>query len=224
MISSPPNHRLGEERQFRIVIAALEVFSKSSFGDATTEEIARRAHVSKRDLYAAFPDKHAILAAAIDLVLETGDENLQRVISDVQPDSASLQETLEIVGLTLVSEILSPASGFVFRLASSECVEEPAIGTTYFENWYTHRSRTINQFFSQLLGKAKARKGRSLDTSLASKHFLGLITHLPQLTACIGMLTAWNAKSIQAHVRSSVECFLNAYPDFVSKQRSGRYA
>jgi AcrR family transcriptional regulator len=77
-----PKQQLGEERQYRIVIAALEVFSKSSFGDATTEEIARHAHVSKRDIYAAFPDKHAILTAAIDMVLQAGDENLRRVISD----------------------------------------------------------------------------------------------------------------------------------------------
>ena len=125
-----PKQQLGEERQYRIVIAALKVFSKSSFGDATTEEIARHAHVSKRDIYAAFPDKHAILTAAIDMVLQAGDENLRRVISDSQRDIASLQETLEIFGLALVSEILSPSSGFVFRLVSSESVKQPAIGAT----------------------------------------------------------------------------------------------
>jgi len=216
MISSPQNQPFGEDRQSRIVIAALEVFSKSSFGDATTEEIARHAHVSKRDIYAAFPDKHAILTAAIDMVLQAGDENLRRVISDSQRDIASLQETLEIFVLALVSEILSPSSGFVFRLVSSESVKQPAIGTAYFENWYTRRSRTIAQFFSKHLAKANGRTGRRFDANRAAKHFVDLITHLPQLTACIGMLDMWSPKSAQAHVRSSVECFLKAYPGLAS--------
>lgn len=212
MISSPPRRQLGEERQSRIVIAALEVFSKSSFGDATTDEIARLAHVSKRDIYAAFSDKHAILTAAVDMVLQTGDENLRRVISDVQQSGTSLREILEIIGLALVSEVLSPSSGFVFRLVLSESVGQPAIGTAYFENWYNRRSRTVAQFLSKRLIKNNGKPGRSLDTNVASKHFVGLTTHLPQLTAGVGMLEMWNSRSVQAHVRSSVECFLKAYP------------
>jgi AcrR family transcriptional regulator len=212
MISPGPKHPSSEERQSRIVVAALAVFSKSSFGDATTDEIARRAHVSKRDIYAAFPDKHAILTAAINTVLQTGDENLHHVIADSKKNIASLQETLEIIGLTLVGEILSPLSGFVFRLVSSESVGQPAIGTAYFENWYARRSTTVTQFFSKRPAKIKGRNGRPLDAKLAAKHFISLVTHLPQLTACIGMLDMWNPKSIQAHVKSSVECFLKSHP------------
>ena len=74
MISSHSDRRLDEERQSRIVIAALEVFSKSSFGDATTEEIAVAPGFQTRHL-SAFPDKHSILSVAIDMVMQTGDEN-----------------------------------------------------------------------------------------------------------------------------------------------------
>jgi len=217
MISSHSDQRLVEDRQTRIVIAALEVFSKSSFGNATTDEIARCARVSKRDLYSAFPDKHAILTAAVDMVLQTGDENLRRVISDAQKNSASVQGTLEIVGLALVGEILSPSSGFVLRLVSSESVVQPEIGSTYFEKWYTSRSRTVGKFFSNCLAKAKKRINGPFNSDIASRHFLGLVTHLPQLTACIGMAETWNLKSIQAHVRNSVACFLKAYPEVAKK-------
>ena len=213
MISPGHEQQLGDDRQSRIVIAALAVFSKSSFGDATTAEIARHAHISKRDIYAAFPDKHAILTAAINMVFQTGEEHLRVVIADSQTHASSPQEALEVIGLALVGEILSPVSGFVFRLVSSESAEQPAIGTTYFENWYTHRNRTLSQFFFRLLAKSKARDDRTFDATLASKQFLSLITHLPQLTACVGMLNTWNAKSIQTHVKRSVECFLKAYPE-----------
>jgi AcrR family transcriptional regulator len=212
MVLSHPRQQMGEERQTRIVFAALEVFSKSSFGDATTDEIARLAHVSKRDIYSAFSDKHAILTAAINMVLQTGDENLQRVISDVQQGGSSVQEMLEIIGLALVSEILTPSSGFVFRLVLSESVGQPAIGTTYFENWYNSRSRRVAQFLSKRLIKSNGSAGKPLDTGVASNQLVGLITHLPQLTAGVGMLEMWNSKSVQTHVKSSVECFLKAYP------------
>lgn len=212
MISLPPKQQLGKERQARIVIAALEVFSKSSFGDATTDEIARRAHVSKRDIYAAFPEKHAILSAAIDMVLQTGDESLRRVISDVQQNDLPLKEILETIGLALVSEILAPSSGFVFRLVSSESVEQPSIGKEYFENWYARRGRTIAQLLSKRWTEKSRKANRPGYTSLASRHFVSLITHLPQLTVSIGMLDMWSPKAAQVHVRSAVECFLKAYP------------
>jgi len=224
MILSGPKHQVDEERQTRIVIAALAVFSKTSFGDATTDEIARHAHVSKRDIYAVFPDKHAILAAAIEIVLQTGDENLRRVISDSHRDHASPQEALEIIGLTLVSEILSPSSGFVFRLASSESIEHPAIGAIYFEKWYTRRCRTIAQFLSKDLAKSNGKTNGSSDTHQASRQFLSLVTQKPQLTACIGMREMWSANSAQSHVRSAVECFLKAYPGMAIKSRLRHHA
>jgi AcrR family transcriptional regulator len=193
--------------------AALEVFSKSSFGDATTEKIARRARVSKRDIYAAFPHKHAILAAVINTVLETDGENFTRVVTDSR-EAANLQERLEIIGLALISEILSPVTGFISRLISSEIVNQPPIGAIYFENWYNRRSQLISQVLFKHLAARKGKSRRLHDADQASKHFVALITHLPQLTVGVGMREIWNAKSVQAHVKCAVERFLKAYPSF----------
>ena len=207
-----PIHQIGEERHSRILIAALEVFSKASFGDASTDEIARRAHVSKRDIYAEFPNKHAILAAVINMVLQTGDEDFRRVISDSNHNRASQRERLEVIGMALMGEILSPLTGFVSRLVSSECIGQPPIGAIYFENWYARRSQLITQAFSERVARTKTRTRRSCDVNLASKHYIALIAHLPQLSASTGTNRIWNPRSIQAHVRSAVECFLKAYP------------
>ena len=221
MRSLGPSNPVGEARYTRIVTAALEVFSKSSFGDATTDEIARRARVSKRDLYAEFPDKHALLAAVISTVLESGDQNLQQVISDSQKAPRSLRERLEIVGLALMTEILSPLSGFVSRLVSSESIEQPPIGAIYFENWYTRRSQLVAQVLAgstQRAGRNGHTNGngngrpRKVDTRQAARHFVALITHLPQLTACVGKHEVWTPRSVQAHVRDAVDCLLKAYP------------
>ncbi len=203
--------RIPEERLSRIVSAALEVFSESSFGEATTDKIAHRARVSKRDIYAAFPDKHAILVAVINMVLQNADESFTRVITDTQ-ETATIEQRLEIIGMTLVGEILSPVTGFVSRLILSESARQPPVGVIFFENWYARRSQLIAQILAEHVANAKERTRHHYDTGQASKHYMALITYLPQLTAGVGMREIWNPKSIQAHVQSAVECFLKAHP------------
>lgn len=202
----------GDERHSRILTAALEVFSKSSFGEATTAEIARRARVSKRDLYAAFPDKLAILTKVIETVLENGEANLRRAIADSQKAHPSIEVILEIIGLALVSEILSPLEGFVCRLAFAESAGHPPIGEDYFKNWYSRRNQIVAQALSRCFAEVKGLSRMPYDRNQASRHFLALVTHLPQLTVSLGMTGMWNPKSVQGHVKNSVECFLKAYP------------
>jgi AcrR family transcriptional regulator len=107
------------------VTAALDVFSDFSFRDSTTDEIARRARVSKRDIYAAFPHKHALLIEVIKTVLEADDESFTHVVS-LTGESTSLDERLEVIGLALINEILSPVTGFLCRVISSESISADA--------------------------------------------------------------------------------------------------
>ena len=67
-VTAPPRPRArgsdGSTRE-RALTAAFAVFRKRGFSGASTLEIATRAQVSKRDLYALFGSKHAMLAACI---------------------------------------------------------------------------------------------------------------------------------------------------------------
>lgn len=191
----------------------MEAFSESSFRDATTSEIARRASVSKRDIYAAFPNKHAILIAVLNMVLEADDENLTNVIS-LTEGSKHFEERLEIIGLALINEILSPATGFLCRLIASESFDQPKIGAIYFQGWYTRRTELISQVLSLRLSGTGQSERRYHDTIQAAKHYVALTTHLPQMTASVGMRDIWNSGSVQAHAKCAVECFLQAYPGF----------
>jgi AcrR family transcriptional regulator len=51
--------------QARILGAAFKAFTQDGYAGTSTLEIARRAKVSKRDLYANFSSKHAVLVACI---------------------------------------------------------------------------------------------------------------------------------------------------------------
>lgn len=211
--STGPAGQFLDKRLTRIVAAALEAFSESSFRDATTDEIARRASVSKRDIYAAFPNKHAILIAVINTVLTADDENLTNVIS-LTKDSKSFHDRLEVIGLALMNELLSPSTGFLWRLISSESIDEPKIGALYLESWYERRTEMISEILSTRPGAARKFARRSHEAKPAARHYLALVTQLPQMMASVGMRDSWNAKSVEAHVKGAVECFLKAYPNF----------
>jgi len=202
-----------DERFNRIAAASLEVFSEFSFRDATTDEIARRARVSKRDIYARFPSKHDILLAVISLVLQTNEDRLIQVVALTQ-ESTSLRDRLEVIGLALINEVLSLATGSLIRIVSSESMGQPQIGVLYFEKWYVRRAELISRLLERYVGHASEHLGahRSRESSQAAEHFLALVTHLPQMTTSVGMRETWNSKRVQAHVKSGVECFLNAYP------------
>jgi AcrR family transcriptional regulator len=200
-----------DERHSRIVTAALEVFSEYSFRDATTDEIARRAKVSKRDIYSKFARKHDLLAAVIDTVLQADEENFINVIS-LTAEFTSLQERLEVIGLALVNEILSPATGFISRIISSESIDQPEIGAIYFKTWYIRRGDLISQVLSSHMGQTGKRTQRMQEATQAARQFVALITHLPQLSVMVSMRDMWTSKSVQSHVKSSVVCFLKAHP------------
>jgi TetR/AcrR family transcriptional regulator, mexJK operon transcriptional repressor len=205
-----PQGNSKEERMGRIIAASLAVFSEYSFEDATTEEIARRARVSKRDIYAHFPDKHALLIATLNEALQTEVFNIMKTIKRTRR-MPSLQKKLETIGLTLVNEILSAAMSVLTRLVAAESINRPLIGIVYFENGSVRRTILIAEVLSQCI----AEKGMpALDTFQAAEHYLALVTHRPRLTTSVGMHHVWDSASTKAHVVSAVECFIRAYPSF----------
>jgi len=199
-----------EERVGRIVAASLEVFSEFAFQDATTEEIARRARVSKRDIYAHFPDKHALLIATLNEALQAEISSIMKTIKRTQR-MPSLQKRLEVLGLTLVSEALSAAMSVLMRLVAAESINRPLIGIVYFENGIVRRTILISEVLSQHIA---ARKMPPLDTIQAAEHYLALVTYRPRLTTSIGMHHVWDSASLKKHVVNAVECFIRAYPGF----------
>ena len=54
-----------DDRRKRIQEAAFGIVKERGYAQATTLEIATRAKVSKRELYALFDDKQAIIASCI---------------------------------------------------------------------------------------------------------------------------------------------------------------
>src|SRR5215831_16027233 len=97
----------------RILEAAFEAFKKNGYAAASTLEIARRARVSKRELYALVGNKQQMLSACIS-------ERARRlqVSADLPTphDRETLARVLASFGTQLVREVGNPMVVAMFRL------------------------------------------------------------------------------------------------------------
>ncbi|HKV47051.1 MAG TPA: TetR/AcrR family transcriptional regulator [Candidatus Acidoferrales bacterium] len=111
----------------RILDAAFAAFMKSGYATTSMLEIATRAHVSKRELYASVGNKQEMLIACIN-------ERAKRL--DVPADlpvprnRATLARVLASFGAKLVHEVSDPTVIAVFRLAIAEVAKAPEVART----------------------------------------------------------------------------------------------
>ena len=110
--------------QERILGAAFEAFTEDGYAGTSTLAIARRAKVSKRDLYANFGSKHAVLVACIMRRAER-----MRLPPDLPAPRTRqmLASTLTGFATKLVGEVSHPSVIAMFRLAITEATRSPEI-------------------------------------------------------------------------------------------------
>jgi AcrR family transcriptional regulator len=108
----------------RILDAAFSAFMEGGFAATSTLEIATRARVSKRELYALVGSKQEMLAACI----RERAKRLQMPAGMPEPhDRETLSRMLETFATQLLREISDPTVVAVFRLAIAEAVRAPEV-------------------------------------------------------------------------------------------------
>ena len=108
----------------RILDAAFAAFMERGFAETSTLEIATRARVSKRELYALVGSKQEMLAACI----AERAKRLQMPAGLPEPhDREALARTLAAFGTQLLREVSDPTVIAVFRLAIAEAVRAPEV-------------------------------------------------------------------------------------------------
>jgi AcrR family transcriptional regulator len=122
----PPGDALPRER---LLQAAFAVFREHGFADASTLEIATRAQVSKRDLYALFDSKQAMLAACITERAGRMRQPLN-LASQVPQSREALEATLVQFGKSILHGLSDPDVLAVYRLAIAESARTPDIART----------------------------------------------------------------------------------------------
>ena len=112
----------------RILRAAFGLFMERGFAATSTLDIATAAKVSKRELYALFRTKEALLGACV----EARAEQMRRPVRSVTiRDREGLTQTLIAFGTTIVSEVSAPPVIGVYRLAVAESNRSPKIARLF---------------------------------------------------------------------------------------------
>lgn len=101
----------------RIISAAHDLFVLAGFRHTSVDDIAARACLSKRSIYANFSDKHDILKAVLN---DFTDSNFSRISSDLAQSTASSSEKLQELALALQQAVLAPKSLAMARLRVAE--------------------------------------------------------------------------------------------------------
>ena len=111
----------------RILDAAFDAFMRFGYGGASTAQIARLARVSKRDLYAHFGSKQAMLAGC---VAERAERMRHPLTLPAPHDREALNQSLIRFGMAVVREIGRPEVLATYRLAIVEAENAPDVALT----------------------------------------------------------------------------------------------
>lgn len=188
----------------RILRAAMDTFMELGYGDASTLKIATLAQVSKRELYACFGTKQAMLAACIA-------KRAGRLspLATLQPprDRDELTSLLVKLGATVLREVSHPEVVAVFRLAIAEARRAPEVAQTL-----ESARQTVRDAVAQVLSLAQAagliKKTAPGDMDV---RFLALLWDDLMMSLLLRLREAPGTAEINQRARRAAQDFLALY-------------
>lgn len=214
-INPSARERLPEARdaRSRIIGATFDVLMEHGYAGASTREIARRARVSKRELYALFDSKDGILAAMIANRAGRMREPLR--IPDV-PDRAALARTLTRFGISFLTEATSPAVMALFRLAVAEAERAPSLAQRLNEHGRAPTFAALLDFFTRA-----AASGLTPDAApdRMARQFLALLWGDLQMSLLLRLVELPRPDEIEERANSAVRALLSLYPNKAASDR-----
>jgi len=193
------------EVRARILEAAFGAFMKSGYAASSTLEIATRARVSKRELYALVGNKQEMLIACI-----SARATRLQVPADfpVPHDRETLAHVLASFGTQLVREITDPTVIAVFRLAIAEAVHAPEVAQALD----TIGRETSRAALRQIMARAQASGLLNGRPAELAEQFGGLLWGNLMVSLLLGVATRPNSREVAARARDATAAFLQLHP------------
>jgi len=199
-----PSADADETRQ-RILRAAFQTFAEKGFAGGSTLLIATRARVSKRDLYALFPSKEAMLAACI----ASRSERMRMPEGLPEPRTREmLASALRAFAVNFLTETLHADVIGMYRLAIAEAVRSPGIARRLEDAREANRA-----ILSELFARAQ-RAGvlPSADGAEMVRQYLALMSEDLILSLLLDASARPSRKQIEQRAAEAVSEFLMLHP------------
>jgi AcrR family transcriptional regulator len=189
----------------RILDAAFAAFMRSGYAAASTLEIATRARVSKRELYALVGNKQEMLIACI-----SARARRLQVPADlpVPHDRETLAHVLASFGTQLVREITDPTVIAVFRLAIAEADRAPEVAQA-LDSVGRETSRAA---LRQLMARAQASGLLNGRPAELAEQFGALLWGNLMVSLLLGVAERPNSREVAARARDATAAFLQLHP------------
>jgi AcrR family transcriptional regulator len=197
----------GDERtvRARILDAAFAAFMHGGYAAASTLQIATRARVSKRELYALVGNKQEMLIACISARAA----RLQVPVGFPVPhDREALAQVLASFGAHVVREITDPTVIAVFRLAIAEAVQAPEVAQA-LDSIGRETSRAA---LRQIMIQAQASGLLDGRPAELAEQFAGLLWGNLMVSLLLAVVKRPSSSEAAARARDATAAFLRLHP------------
>ncbi len=168
-----PTREQAEARHAQLLDSALDHFLEKGFERATIEAIADSVNMTKRTVYARYPDKAALFRAAVRMAIERLCVPKEQIRAAVVGD---IEQTLTNIAWLRVSRVMTPNGLKLQRIINTESHRFPDIFMTY----YDVAAYPVIDFLAKFLTK-ETRAGRLsiAEPEMAAGVFMSMVVSGP---------------------------------------------
>jgi TetR/AcrR family transcriptional regulator, mexJK operon transcriptional repressor len=194
-----PTQAEAKKLQRKLRMAAAKMFVKHGYDGTTMEGIAQAAGITRRTLYARYPDKRA---AFLDVIPWALTRKTEPESSD-DFNTLDLRDALVAIGRAGLARAIDPDIVRLTRIAMSESARFPEFAVSAHSMTWSGRHR---QVMDLLRRHWEAGAIEVEDLELTAGHFIALIEHLPARLADYGIYRT--PEDEEHHLQHAVDLFL----------------
>jgi TetR/AcrR family transcriptional repressor of mexJK operon len=195
-----PTRAEASQLQEQLREAAVAVFLQHGYDGATMEEIARAGGITKRTLYARYPDKRAVFLDVIPWALTRTVEN----DAGTKIDDDDLAAALTAIGRGAIKRAVDPDTVRLHRIVRNETGRFPEFAVSAETLGWSRRQRQVMDLLRRHHDEGNIEVD---DIELAAEHFLALVEALPARLAEFGVYRSRRQET--RHLQHAVKLFLN---------------
>lgn len=196
-----PTREQAEARQDELLEAALDHFLDKGYENATIEAIAAQVGMTKRTVYARYPEKPALFRAAVSRAIERYAIPQERIEAT---DCGDLERTLHNIARLRIDLVASPQGLKLQRIINTESYRFPEI----FRDVYEIGALPTIRFLARLLKRETQAGNLAIaDPAMAANMFMSLTVSGPVSLIVAGMPLAEH--EIDERIAFALRLFLN---------------
>ncbi|MDG2005624.1 MAG: TetR/AcrR family transcriptional regulator [Novosphingobium sp.] len=195
-----PTKQQAEARQAQLLDHALDHFLDKGYEQATIEAIAGDVSMTKRTVYARYPDKASLFLAAVQRAIERYAVSSERIEAT---RTSELRQTLINIAMLRIAAVAEPVGLKLQRIINTESYRFPEI----FRSSYELGAMPTVQFLAAILADETDRGILAIDDpNMAANVFMSMVVSGP-----VRFLTSGNPlrdDDLHERVAFAVQLFL----------------